>query len=115
MRKKILLGLLGFLGFLVSPISAQTTEMETQYKALAERFPTRDKQLPNDLKAYLQAFPYTTFADEVKLMQGIIQVEKGHYKQRLKFLEPIEVHALTREHQTDYSFYRGYGYLMLKE
>ena len=44
MRKQILLGLLGFLGFLVSPISAQTTEMETQYKALAERFPTRDKQ-----------------------------------------------------------------------
>ena len=115
MRKQILLGLLGFLGFLVSPISAQTTEMETQYKALAERFPTRDKQLPNDLKAYLQAFPYTTFADEVKLMQGIIQVEKGHYKQSLKFLEPIEVHALTREHQTDYSFYRGYAYLMLQE
>ena len=115
MRKQILLGLLGFLGFLVSPIFAQTTEMETQYKALAERFPTRDKQLPNDLKAYLQAFPYTTFADEVKLMQGIIQVEKGHYKQSLKFLEPIEVHALTREHQTDYSFYRGYAYLMLQE
>ena len=115
MRKQILLGLLGFLWFLVSPISAQTTEMETQYKALAERFPTRDKQLPNDLKAYLQAFPYTTFADEVKLMQGIIQVEKGHYKQSLKFLEPIEVHALTREHQTDYSFYRGYAYLMLQE
>ncbi len=115
MRKQILLGLLGFLGILVAPLSAQTTEMETQYNALAERFPTRDKQLPNDLKAYLQAFPYTTFADEVKLMQGIIQVEKGHYKQSLKFLEPIEVHALTREHQTDYSFYRGYAYLMLQE
>ncbi len=111
----VILGLLGFLGILVAPLSAQTTEMETQYKALVERFPARDKQLPNDLKAYLQAFPYTTFADEVKLMQGVIQVEKGHYKQSLKFLETVELHALTREHQTDYAFYRGYAYLMLQE
>lgn len=97
------------------PLSAQTTEMETRYKALAERFPTRDKQLQNDLKAYLQAFPYTTFADEVKLMQGIIQVEKGHYKQSLKYLETVDLHTLTSEHQTDYAFYRGYAYLMLQE
>ena len=117
MRKTIILGFLGLLGFLVtpSPLSAQTTEMETRYKALAERFPTRDKQLQNDLKAYLQAFPYTTFADEVKLMQGIIQVEKGHYKQSLKYLETVDLHTLTREHQTDYAFYRGYAYLMLQE
>ena len=33
------------------PLFAQTTDMETQYKALVERFPARDKQLPNDLKA----------------------------------------------------------------
>ena len=113
--KLSILVFLGVLGSLVTPVFAQTTEMETQYKALAERFPARDKMLQNDLKAYLQAFPYTTFADEVKLMQGILQVEKGHYKQSLKFLESIEVHALTREHQTDYSFYRGYAYLMLQE
>ena len=94
---------------------AQTTEMETRYRALAERFPGRDKQLQNDLKAYLQAFPYTTFADEVTLMQGILQIEKGHYKQSLKYLEQTEYHALTKDHQADYSFYRGYAYLMLQE
>lgn len=89
--------------------------MEIRYRALAERFPARDKQLQSDLKTYLEAFPYTTFADEVRLMQGILQIEKGHYKQSLKFLEPIDFHALTREHQADYSFYRGYAYLMLQE
>ena len=47
---------------------AQTTEMETRYNALAERFDGRDKLLQRDLKAYLQAFPYTTFTDEVKFM-----------------------------------------------
>jgi len=94
---------------------AQTTEMEQQYNALAERFDGRDKLLSRDLKTYLQQYPYTTFADEVNFMQGVLQVEKGHYKQALKLLEPIEIHALTRPHQLDYSFYRGYAYLMQQE
>lgn len=96
-------------------VSAQTTEMETRYNALAERFDGRDKLLQRDLKTYLQLYPYTTFADEVNFMQGVLQVEKGHYKQALKLLEPIDVHALTRPHQLDYSFYRGYAYLMQQE
>ena len=118
MRKSIqlgILGLLGFLGILVTPLSAQTTEMELRYNALAERFDGRDKLLQRDLKAYLQAYPYTTFADEVHFMQGVLQVEKGHYKQALKILEPIDIQALTRPHQQDYAFYRGYAYLMQQE
>ena len=94
---------------------AQTSEMEQQYNALAARFDGRDKLLQRDLKAYLVAFPYTTFADEVNFMQGVLQVEKGHYKQGLKILEQVEAKALTRPHQTDYSFYRGYAYLMQQE
>lgn len=94
---------------------AQTTEMETRYQALAERFYGRDKLLQRDLKAYLQAFPYTTFEDEVKCMQGVLQVEKGHYKQGLKILETVDIKPLTRQHKEDYAFYRGYAYLMLQE
>ncbi|MBR0196430.1 MAG: tetratricopeptide repeat protein [Paludibacteraceae bacterium] len=118
MRKQIrlgILGLLGFLGILVTPAYAQTSEMEQRYDALAARFDGRDKLLQKDLKAYLQAYPYTTFADEVNFMQGVLQVEKGHYKQSLKILEQIDVTALTRPHQNDYSFYRGYAYLMMQE
>ena len=118
MRKSIqlgILGLLGFLGLLVTPLSAQTTEMEQHYNALAERFDGRDKLLQRDLKAYLQTYPYTTFLDEVHFMQGVLQVEKGHYKQALKILEPIDIQALTRPHQQDYAFYRGYAYLMQQE
>ena len=99
----------------LTPLFAQTTEMETQYNALSARFDGRDKLLQRDLKEYLQAYPYTTFLDEIHFMQGVLQVEKGHYKQALKVLEPIDVHALTRPHQQDYSFYRGYAYLMMQE
>ncbi|MBQ6764835.1 MAG: tetratricopeptide repeat protein [Paludibacteraceae bacterium] len=95
--------------------TAQTTEMETRYKALEARFDGRDKLLQRDLKTYLEAYPYTTFADEVKFMQGVLQVEKGHYKQALKVFEALNPQVLTRPHQTDYSFYRGYAYLMMQE
>ena len=89
--------------------------MEKRYTALAERFDGRDKLLQRDLKSYLQAYPYTTFQDEVHFMQGVLQVEKGHYKQGLKILEPVDPKALSRDHQTDYAFYRGYAYLMMQE
>ena len=118
MRKKIKLGvlcILGFLGILVTSVSAQTTEMETRYKDLAARFEGRDKLLQRDLKAYMQAFPYTTFADEVRFMQGVLLVEKGRYKNSLKTLEKVDISALTRPHQEDYSFYRGYAYLMMQD
>jgi TolA-binding protein len=116
MRKLFfVISLFSILCGLYAPSYAQTTEMETRYNELAARFDGRDKLLQRDLKAYLQAFPYTTFADEVHFMQGVLQVEKGHYKQSLKILESIDLTALTRPHQTDYSFYRGYAYLMMQE
>ena len=69
--KKILFLLFAFTSL---SISAQTSEMEKRYNALAERFEGRDKQLQKDLKSSLQASPYTTFADEVNFMQGVLYV-----------------------------------------
>ena len=99
----------------LSPLSAQISEMEMRYNALSERFDGRDKLLLRDLKAYREAYPYTTFADEVNFMQGVLLVEKGQYKKSLKVLEQVEAKALTRPHQMDYSFYRGYAYLMQQD
>jgi len=94
---------------------AQTTEMETRYNELSARFDVRDKQLFRDLKTYLQEYPYTTFTDEVKFMQGVLQAERSQFKQALKILEQVDYKVLTRAHQTDYSFYRGYSYLMMQD
>lgn len=113
--KLVVLGSLVILGSLITSSFAKTPEMETRYRALEARFEVRDKSLSGDLKAYLQAYPYTTFADEVNFMQGVLQVEKGHYKQGVKILEQVEARALSRPHQTDYAFYRGYAYLMQQE
>ncbi len=96
-------------------VRSQTTEMEMRFNELSARFDVRDKQLQRDLKTYLQAFPYSTFADEVRFMQAVLQVEKGQYKQSLKTFEQVDVKALTRSHQTDCSFYRGYAFLMMQD
>ena len=100
--------------FLV-PAFAQTSEMETQFNVLSERFDGRDKLLQNDLKEYLLAYPYSTFVDEVKFMQGVLLAEKGRYKNSLKVLEQVDISALSRPHKNDYAFYRGYAYLMMQE
>jgi len=112
---KKLVFIFSLLSIVLCPVFAQTTEMEMRYKALAERFDGRDKLLQRDLKAYLQAYPYTTYEDEVKFMQGVLQVEKGHYKQGLKILETVDITPLGRAHKEDYAFYRGYAYLMMQE
>ena len=114
-QDKLKKGLLAIVFVLSLGAYAQTSEMELRYNALSARFEGRDKLLARDLKNYLQAYPYTTFTDEVNFMQGVLQVEKGHYKQGLKILESIDINALGRSHKTDYSFYRGYAYLMLQE
>ena len=94
---------------------AQQSQMETDYNRIAERFEARDKSLQKDLKTYLQKYPYTTYEDEIHFMSGVLQAEKAKWKQASKELEQVEHTALTRPHQTDYQFYRGYCYLMLQE
>ena len=90
-------------------------EMETAFRQLETRFEERDRTLQEDLKTYLQAFPYTTFKDEVCFMQGVLYAEQGKWKQSAKALEQADFQALSRRHQTDYQFYRGYVNLMLQE
>ena len=90
-------------------------EMETAFRQLETRFEERDRMLQEDLKTYLQAFPYTTFKDEVCFMQGVLYAEQGKWKQAAKALEQADFQALSRRHQTDYQFYRGYVNLMLQE
>lgn len=101
--------------FFFTPALAQTSAMEQRYNVLSNRFEGRDKLLYKDLKDYLQAYPYTTFVDEVHFMQAVLLCERGQYKQGLKLLEQIDTKALSRTHSEDYKFYRGYALLMMED
>ena len=89
--------------------------METAYRRLEGRFEERDASLQNDLKTYLEQYPYTTYKDEVYFMSGVLYAEKGKWKNAAKALEQADYKALSRPHQPDYQFYRGYVNLMLQE
>lgn len=94
---------------------AQVSEMESTYNALAERFEVRDKALVNDLKTYLEEYPYTTYADEVHFMIGALYAEKNAFKNALKELKKVEGKRLTRPHQELNRFYLGYCHMMQQE
>ena len=107
------------------PIWGQTREiasvinpnvgMEMVYRRLEARFEERDASLQNDLKTYLEQYPYTTYKDEMYFMSGVLYAEKGKWKNAAKALEQADYKALSRPHQPDYQFYRGYVNLMLQE
>lgn len=96
-------------------ITAGTPAMETAYNRLLVRFEQRDGDLQNELKTYLQQYPYSTYKDEIHFMSGVLYAEKGKWKNAAKALEQADYKALSRPHQPDYQFYRGYTNLMLQE
>ena len=90
-------------------------EMEDNYITVRQQYEQREKGATKALQAYLKRYPYTTYADEVKMMLGVTQVESKHYKQALKNFEEVTLTRLGRDQQPEYLFYRGYAFLMMGE
>lgn len=97
------------------PLFAQYTPMETEYKRLAEQFEYKDKHLIRELRAYLQRYPYTTYEAEVHFMIGALQTQQSRYKNALRELEKADYKSLSRAHQPEYVFCKGYANLMMQE
>ena len=85
--------------------------MEDRYWEVRAGFLSREKSAQQDLKQYLDDYPYTTYRSEVQLMIGVLQTEKEKYKQAQKSLAAVEWKELDREDQPLYYFYRGYVYI----
>lgn len=96
-------------------VQAQVSEMESKYLRLASRFDQRDMTVQKDLQTYLKEYAYTTYEDECRFMLGAIMVEKGYFKRALKDLEAVDYKRLSRAHQPQYQFYRGYAYLQMED
>lgn len=94
---------------------AQQLPMEQDYFRLAENFVERDKYLLQDIKTYLQLYPYSTYEDEVRYMQAVLWTERNMPKKAIKEFETIQPKSLSRPHQREYLFYRGYAYLQQHE
>ena len=51
-------------------------KMEQRYQEVRELYTTREKTAQQELKQYLQDYPYTTYRSDVQLMIGVLQTEK---------------------------------------
>lgn len=100
---------------LIAFATASANEMEEQFRQVRQAFEQRDKKAQQDLSRYLDAYPYTTYMSDVQMMMGVLQVEKGKYKNAAKTFQKVEWKQLGREDQALFFFYRGYTCLQLGE
>ena len=95
----------------ISIVCAQ--DYEKAYYDVQQAFEQRVETAQNDLKEYLEKYPYTPYVDEVKAMQGILWSEKGEYQQAIDELEKVDVKNISRTIEYTYSFHMGYAHLQM--
>ena len=77
---------------LVSSASAVfAQDYETAFYDVQQCFEQRTETAQNNLKEYLEQYPYTPYVDEVRAMQGVLWSEKGEYQHAIDELEKVDV------------------------
>ena len=90
-------------------------DMEDAYQAVRQSFDMREKNAQQQLRTYLQDYPYTTYYSEVQMMIGVTQVEKKKYKNALKSFAKVKYKELDRPDQPVFFFSRGYAFMMQQD
>lgn len=90
-------------------------DYERDFRAAQQAFQERLKTAPNTLKQHLSNYPYSPYSDEILLMEGVLQTEKGKYKQATKVFNKVEAKNLSRETQPMLYFYGGYALIQQKQ
>jgi TolA-binding protein len=90
-------------------------DYEQDFRAAQQAFQERLKTAQNTLKQHLINYPYSPYSDEILLMEGVLQTEKGKYKQATKVFNKVEAKNLSRETQPMLYFYGGYALIQQKQ
>ena len=90
-------------------------DYEQAFSDVQQQFEQRLSVTQNNLKQYLADYPYTTYEDEIRTMQGVLYTEKEKYKNAVKIFEKVKVKNLSRKTEPMYYFYLGYAYLQQEE
>ena len=70
-------------------------DYEQAFIDVQQQFEQRLPITQSNLKEYLDDYPYTTYADEVRTMQGVLYTEKEKYKNAIKTFGKVKVNNLT--------------------
>ena len=97
----------------VSSINAQ--DYKQAFATIQQEFEQRLPSTQNTIKEYLDQYPYSTYEDELKTMQGVLYTEKEKYKNAIKVFNKVNVKSLSRNSVPMYYFYLGYAHLQQGE
>ena len=103
------------IGFVFSTAVTFAQDYQTAFTELQQQFEQRSPATINHLKQYLKDYPYTPYSDEIRLMEGVLQTEKGKYKQAIKLFNQVKSKNLSRQTQPMWYFYMGYAYIQQQE
>lgn len=113
MKKRLWTGLIFLWSICLWQVGAQ--DYETDFLRVRQAFEERTSTAQTDLKNYLSTYPYTTYTDEVRMMQGVLYVEKEKYKQADKTFSKVNPKYLSRQGEPMFYFYEGYSYVQQKQ
>lgn len=95
----------------VNVLTLIAQDYETDFREIQRLFQERATTTPKRLDQHLDIYPYTPYRDEIKLLQGVLEVEKDKYSQALKIFNEITPTNLSRTSETMFYFHLGYTYL----
>lgn len=113
MKKRLWTGVIFLWSVCLWLVGAQ--DYETDFLRVRQAFEERTSTAQTDLKNYLSTYPYTTYADEVRMMQGVLYVEKEKYKQADKAFSKVNPKYLSRQGEPMFYFYEGYSHVQQKQ
>lgn len=113
MKKRLWTGVIFLWSVCLWQVGAQ--DYETDFLRVRQAFEERTSTAQTDLKNYLNTYPYTTYADEVRMMQGVLYVEKEKYKQADKAFSKVNPKYLSRQGEPMFYFYEGYSHVQQKQ
>lgn len=67
------------------------------------------------IHAFLKRYPYTTFADELQYMLGLLRYEAGDYPAALEQFELVKPSRLGKRYRTSYTFAQGYSFIKTEQ
>lgn len=90
-------------------------DYKTDFQTVEQAFQERLKTTTQQLKDYLNTYPYTPYVDEVLTMQGVLQTEKNNHKQAVKYFQQVNDKNIARNYVPMLHFYWGYALVQLED
>ncbi|HOK36319.1 MAG TPA: tetratricopeptide repeat protein [Paludibacteraceae bacterium] len=105
-----------FEDFLKTAKPQQAGQMhEAEYFLAANAFELRQKNAMELLNNFLLKYPYTSYADPVYAMIGMLYYEQKNYSEAIIYFEKVKENNLNPDKRIDFLFCKGYAYLENKE